>query len=683
LVGDGSGGTSSPTAGASSKSGNAGRATTDDGGGFAGEEPLAASDAGSAGEGGSGDGGTTSLPACQPIYTSCDSLCGPVHDPCTGLDLECGVCADGLACDRDTHRCSTAKLTCAALGAACGRIRNTCGQRLDCGDCPDGQECDPDTNQCTTCSAPTCADLGIECGTAWLGCGSSKISTDCGTCAIGKVCNPAYNRCEPAPKAAGGQCVPKSTAELCAVKNAECGYISDGCGGTVKCGDCPVGKDCATDGIANRCGPPEASWQCIVEQRECGKTMATCGGKLVDCGTCSKPDVCNSNGKCGAPCSPKLPALADALECGSFDDGCNGKLAKDCPKTDKGAKEVCKADGSCCVAKTCADDYKNQCGTGLPDGCGATLDCGCGTGGVCSTKAIATTGTCCQKHDCSFYPGQCGTLDDGCGGTITCNTCGSQTCKKASGAVSGTCCDLPVCNGQCGVTLTNACGSRTCSTTSCGSGKQCDTTSATCCTLPACGTQCGVSLSNACGSKACSADCGTGKACTNGNCCALPSCAGACGRTVSNTCGSVDCKCTGTALCQGKTGAQTCCTPRTCSGFYTGKCGTQLDDACGGKLDCGCSGTGNVCSSSATGSAGTCSCPTLKTCADFAGQCGEFPNACGGTVKCTCADHGLPSYDTCGGSQQSGVCGCTKTPCGSHCGNVDDGCGGQVYCGPC
>ena len=244
------------------------------------------------------------------------------------------------------------------------------------------------------------------------------------------MCNQAYNRCEPAPKSAGGQCVPKSTSELCAAKIAECGYISDGCGGTVKCGDCPVGEECATDGIANRCGPPEPPWQCVVEQRECGQTSATCGGKLFNCGSCIKPDVCNSNGKCGAPCAPKLPAAADARECGSFDDGCNGKLSKDCPKTAKGAKEVCKADGSCCAAKTCADDYKNQCGTGLPDGCGSTIDCGCGTAGVCSTKAAGSSGTCCQKHDCSFYPGQCGTLNDGCGGTITCNTCGSQDLQE-------------------------------------------------------------------------------------------------------------------------------------------------------------------------------------------------------------------------------------------------------------
>ena len=686
---EGDGGGAGPSAGRGSDvpaAGAAGKPSAAHGGASGGAgKPALTDDAGSAGDVSQAEAGAPAeLPACLPVYTSCDSLCGPVHDPCTGLNLDCGGCATGLACDRDTHACVAPKLTCLDLGAECGRIRNTCGERLDCGDCPDGQECDPDTNKCTACTNPSCADLGYECGAAWLGCGDHKTSTNCGDCAKGSVCNAAYNRCEPAPAAAGGSCVPKSVSDLCAAENAQCGYISDGCGGTVKCGDCPVGQDCATDGIANRCGPPEAPWQCIVEQRECGQTMAQCGGKLVDCGTCAAPDVCNSNGKCGAPCVPKLPAEADAVSCGSFDDGCKGKLSKDCPLSPKGAKEVCKDDGSCCVAKTCADDYKDQCGTGLSDGCGSTVDCNCAAGSVCSAKTTATTGSCCQKHDCSFYPGQCGTLDDGCGGTISCG-CGSQTCKKASGALSGTCCDLPVCNGQCNTTLSNACGSKTCSTTSCGSGKACDTTSDTCCALPVCNGACGVTLTNSCGSKVCSADCGSNKACntTSDTCCDLPKCGTACGKTLSNSCGSVDCKCTGTALCQGAAGAQTCCTPRTCGGYYSGKCGTQLDDGCGGKIDCGCTGTGNVCSKTAANTAGACSCPTPKTCADFPEQCGGFPNGCGGTLNCTCADHGLPAYETCGGSQQSGVCGCTKNACGSHCGKVDDGCGGQIDCGPC
>jgi hypothetical protein len=71
------------------------------------------------------------------------------------------------------------------------------------------------------------------------------------------------------------------------------------------------------------------------------------------------------------------------------------------------------------------------------------------------------------------------------------------------------------------------------------------------------------------------------------------------------------------------------------------------------------------------------------TCAAYPNQCGDFANGCGGTLHCTCADHGLPAYQKCGGGAQSGVCGCTKSACSGRCGRVDDGCGGQLDCGAC
>jgi hypothetical protein len=52
-------------------------------------------------------------------------------------------------------------------------------------------------------------------------------------------------------------------------------------------------------------------------------------------------------------------------------------------------------------------------------------------------------------------------------------------------------------------------------------------------------------------------------------------------------------------------------------------------------------------------------------------------------MRCTCADQGRPAYETCGGGAESGVCGCTTKACAGRCGAVDDGCGGQLDCGPC
>jgi hypothetical protein len=526
----GGGTAGAPSAGTNGSAGSAGSATSAESGGSGAVV---------------GEGGATGalLPNCEPVYTSCNGLCGPVSDPCSGQQLDCGICPPDMACDRDSHRCVAPQLTCADLGAECGRVRNTCGVRLECGDCPAGEECDPDRNTCVTCSEPSCVDLGFECGSAWLGCGPPTQVTHCGDCAAGTVCNVAFNRCEPAPAASGGQCVPKTSKELCTAANADCGYISDGCGGTVKCGDCPKGSSCATGGIANRCGPLEQPWQCALEERDCGKTSGTCGGKQYDCGACTKPEVCNENGKCGPPCTPALPPEASNVACGTFDDGCKGKVSKTCPVSEQGAQPVCTADGSCCTPKTCAVDYAGQCGSALPDGCGATLKCGCAAGSACSSTVSG---------------------------------------------VPGTCCELPACDGQCNVTLSNACGSRACK---CAAGQACDAVSQTCCVLPKCN--------------------------------------GACGTTVSNDCGSVTCTCAAAAIC----GADhTCCTPRTCASFYSGKCGSKLDDGCGGTIDCACSGAGKMCTSAVANTPGKC---------------------------------------------------CTKGTCSGRCGAVDDGCGGQLDCGPC
>ena len=207
------------------------------------------------------------LPNCEPVYASCDGLCGPVSDPCTGEHLDCGGCGADMACDRDSHRCVAPKLTCEDLGAECGRVRNTCGVRLECGDCPAGEECDPDRNTCVECSAPSCQDLGFECGAAWLGCGPRTEVTDCGDCAAGSVCNASFNRCEPAPATSGGNCVPKASKELCPAANADCGYISDGCGGHREVRRLPKGSSCAMGGIANRCGPLEHRAVCVRRAR--------------------------------------------------------------------------------------------------------------------------------------------------------------------------------------------------------------------------------------------------------------------------------------------------------------------------------------------------------------------------------------------------------------------------------
>jgi hypothetical protein len=74
---------------------------------------------------------------------------------------------------------------------------------------------------------------------------------------------------------------------------------------------------------------------------------------------------------------------------------------------------------------------------------------------------------------------------------------------------------------------------------------------------------------------------------------------------------------------------------------------------------------------------GDCGAPacSARTCADFAGDCGIFPDGCGAVVSCGCA---------LGLSCMSGICkivpGCTPAVCGQSCGSFDDGCGGSLEC---
>jgi hypothetical protein len=86
------------------------------------------------------------------------------------------------------------------------------------------------------CTPRTCASVGAVCGTISDGCGGTL---SCGTCPVGQSCN-ASNQCVTA-------CTPKTCADLAAL----CGSPSDGCGGTLSCGTCATGKIC------------NASYQCV------------------------------------------------------------------------------------------------------------------------------------------------------------------------------------------------------------------------------------------------------------------------------------------------------------------------------------------------------------------------------------------------------------------------------------
>jgi hypothetical protein len=263
-----------------------------------------------------------------------------------------------------------------------------------------------------TCTKVTCADQGIECGSAPDGCGGTIAS--CGTCVAPAVCS------------TGGKCSSATcTPTTCAKLGYSCGKWSDGCGGTVDCGTCTTGT-CGGGGTPGVCGGATCTpTTCATLGYDCGLWPDGCGGSL-NCGTCVAPGTCGGGGvagKCGSTvCTPKT-CLALGYDCGLWADGCGGSL--DCgtctPPATCGAATPGKCDKSSCTPKTCAE-LGVKCGL-AGDGCGGTIDCGtCPPGGGCTPLTCG---------------GRCGPQGDGCGGILTCPACPGGTCKPTTCAAAG------------------------------------------------------------------------------------------------------------------------------------------------------------------------------------------------------------------------------------------------------
>ncbi len=201
--------------------------------------------------------------------------------------------------------------------------------------------------------------------------------------------------------ATDGQC---STKVTCASAGAECGPISNGCGGVLQCGGCPPGKTCGGGGKASVCGTRCVPTTCVALGYNCGPAGDGCGNPL-DCGKCSGGETCGGGGKasvCGtaSSCTPTTCA-AQGYNCGPAGDGCGNPL--DC--------------GTCTLPETCG---------------------GAGPSSVCGTPT-------CTPLSCAT--GQCGPVADGCGGLLQCGGCSlPETC----GGVTPSECGVPVwCTGLC------------------------------------------------------------------------------------------------------------------------------------------------------------------------------------------------------------------------------------------
>ena len=287
------------------------------------------------------------------------------------------------------------------LTRACGYVADGCGDVVFCGDCSGGESCGGSgiANECGgPCKPLTCDDLGVGCGIHGDGCGGSL---DCGGCATGEFCGGGGpNACGPLPEAV----VCKTKAEACDEAGLDCGWVSDGCGGVVDCGSCPVGTLCGGDGRHNVCGAapiPDGGSACVpldetvaCAGKDCGEQSDGCGG-LIDCGSCAPGSVCGVGGPslCGVPACTKIPQ------------------------------------GTACAGKSCGE---------VGDGCGGTWSCGtctggdtCGGGGTAFQCGKPYT---CQAKTCGQLGYECGPAADGCGKLLDCGTCPAPTYCGGGGA---------------------------------------------------------------------------------------------------------------------------------------------------------------------------------------------------------------------------------------------------------
>jgi hypothetical protein len=180
---------------------------------------------------------------CGPAGDGCGNeiQCGSCTPPQTcgggGTPGQCGA-PDGGNCTPKT--CQDQNISCGPAGDGCGN------EIPNCGTCVPPQTCGGGgvPGQCGfpeggACVPETCADQGIFCGPAGDGCGNEIPS--CGTCTPPQTCG-GGGQPGVCGAADAGSCTPKT----CAQQGLQCGTASDGCGNIVVCPACPNGQTCNT-----------------------------------------------------------------------------------------------------------------------------------------------------------------------------------------------------------------------------------------------------------------------------------------------------------------------------------------------------------------------------------------------------------------------------------------------------
>jgi len=350
---------------------------------------------------------------------SCSKFC-PYKAECGTNDCgePCGKgCTEGYSCEN--YKCIKINIpqnqtqnqtqlqnisceeNCSTLELQCGN-HTICNKSINCGNCSNGYTCQIN-GTCTKnpCVPATCASLGRNCGTVSDGCGGTLTCGNYnGGCQTGYTCQTDRGFCVQNP------CVPATCASL----GRNCGTVSDGCGGTLTCGNynggCQTGYTCQTNGT---CTKNPCTDTCESLGYQCGdKTIC---GEIVNCGSCVYPQICQPSGLC--ICTPESnTAFCSRLNknCGSVTALDNCRVSRtvycgDCTGTCTDGVCITCTDDCTLGARECYSTGYRVCGNSDSDPCTEWIQTPCAygcSGGYCNSAPQPSTGYLLVDHNAAL-----------------------------------------------------------------------------------------------------------------------------------------------------------------------------------------------------------------------------------------------------------------------------------------
>jgi cysteine-rich repeat protein len=406
--------------------------------------------------------------ACPPVIFCGDKICNNGED-CKSCGRDCGACppecGNGILEPSNNEQCDDMNTVSGDCCSSTCRIESGCSIQCGNGVIETGETCDDSNTISGDCCSATChlePACTIECGNGILetgeGCDDGNLINGDGCSAF---CNPEDElECGDGDVQWPEECDDENTisGDGC---SSTCTYegIPPRCGNGVKEGveECDDGNNVNGDGCSATCtkeggGPggctPESDARfCNDMGVECGSAAGNdnCNDPRTvdDCGSCTYPEICNSNGQCTTTCTDTCGSLGYQCETQTV---CGSEIyCGDCifPKTCQGETCICTSESD---ARFC-NDRGIECGSAAgTDNCNnpRTVDnCGSCNDGLLCTDNYCSDGTCqvsakdcsdtnlCTTDGCAISTGICYHNPINCADTDSCTNdyCSGGICE--------------------------------------------------------------------------------------------------------------------------------------------------------------------------------------------------------------------------------------------------------------